>query len=166
MSISCIWRYMRNCKWPKNKKNKKNQLNFTNLGGLWKFIILNFVFLFPVVVSEFFPLNFVCIYPKWFWIFNLNTWLHTNEEEVVGVAPWKRFNPCFVWCQPQLQAQLLVISRFGVFVIVRLSGSSREQHSRLFGEDEEFGTKRPFRLELILFFFLFLSLRKICFWPL
>jgi len=50
-------------------------------------IIRSFLFLFPVVVSEFFPLSFVRVNPKCFWNFNLNTTLHTNEEKVVGVAP-------------------------------------------------------------------------------
>ena len=42
--------------------------------------------------------------------------------------------------------------------MVRQAGVPLSSIHSLFGEDEELGTKRPFRLELILF--LFLRLRK------
>ncbi|BAT90204.1 hypothetical protein VIGAN_06140200, partial [Vigna angularis var. angularis] len=58
----------------------------------------------------------------------------------------------FSRCQPQLRARVACNQHICSFWHCDISGSYSEQHSWLFREDEELGTKRPFRLELIFFF--------------
>lgn len=132
--------------------NDQNQLNFTNPGGLWTLWFAIF-FLFLVVVPVLFPLNFVCINPKCFWIFNLNKRLHTIEwGRGCGSGSMKSSQLMLSLCQPQFQARVACSQQICSNWHCDIKGSYCEQHSCLFGEDVELGMKRPFRLELISFF--------------